>query len=77
MIGVVSPFFRERPRQKQHFSHFCTGNWGSKSDKGDGIDGILKEDEAAQVASNITNDSSAKTNERNWDAEAGVTVGNS
>jgi hypothetical protein len=55
----------------------CTRNRGSKSHKGDGIDGILKENEAAQVASNITNDSSAETNENDGNDETGIPIGNS
>ncbi len=40
----------------------CTGYTGSQRHKGDGINGILKEDEATKVASHISNDGSHKTN---------------
>ena len=35
-----------------------TGYGSSESHKGNGVDGVLEEDEAAQMASDVTNDSS-------------------
>ena len=53
-----------------------TRNRGAKSNKSNGIDGVLKENEAAQVTGNVTDNSSANTNHGNGNDEARVTVGN-
>ena len=59
-------------------SNICeyTGNGCAESHEGNGIDGILKENEAAQVTGNVTDNSSANTNHGNGNDEARVTVGN-
>ena len=54
-----------------------TGHRGSQSDKGNSIDGVLKVDEATEMAGNVTNDGGTDTDHGNRDDEARVTVGNS
>ena len=53
-----------------------TGYRSAESHKGNGVDGVLEEDEAAQMASDVTNDSGTKTNHGNRNHEAGISVGN-
>ena len=53
-----------------------TGYRSAESHKGNGVDGVLEEDEAAQMASDVTNDSSTKPNHGNRNHEAGISVGN-
>ena len=53
-----------------------TRNRGAKSNKSNGIDGVLKENEAAQVSGDVTNDGRAHTDHGNGNHEAGVTVAN-
>ena len=55
----------------------CTGNRGSESDESNSVDGILQVDEAAQVTSDITDNSGTGTNEDQRNEEAGVSIGNS
>ena len=49
----------------------------SQSHKGNGIDRVLKKDEATKMAGNVTNDCSADSNAANGYNKAGVTVANS
>ena len=49
----------------------------AKSNKCNGINGILEENETAQMASNITNHSGTNTDHGNGNDEARVSVGNS
>jgi len=59
-----------------HFTGESVRNRCAESHEGNGIDGILKENEAAQVTGNVTDNSSANTNHGNGNDEARVTVGN-
>ena len=54
----------------------CTRDRSAKSHKGNGIDGVLQEDEAAQVTCHITNDSSTDADHGDGNDEAGVAIGN-
>jgi len=59
-----------------HFTGESVRNRGAKSNKSNGIDGVLKENEAAQVSGDVTNDSRAHTDHGNGNHEAGVAVAN-
>ena len=54
-----------------------TRNTSAQCHKGNSIDRILKEDEAAQMTGDITNDSSTDSNHGDGNDEAGVAIGNS
>ena len=53
-----------------------TRNTSSQCYKGNGIDGVLQEDEAAQVTCHITNDSSTDADHGDGNDEAEVAIGN-
>ena len=58
-------------------ARFHTRNGGSEGDESNSVDGILQVDEAAQVTSDITDNSGTGTNEDQRNEEAGVAVANS
>ena len=57
-----------------YYTMLQTRNTSSQCYKGNGIDGVLEEDEAAQVTCHITDHSCTDTNHRNGDDEARVAI---
>ena len=55
----------------------CTRYAGAESDEGNSIDTIFKVDEAAKMASNVTNNCSTQANKCDGDDKCWVSVENS
>ena len=60
-----------------HKTILQTRNTSSQCYKGNGIDRVLEEDEAAQVTCHVTNHSCTDTNHGNGDDETWVAIGQS
>ncbi len=50
-------------------SGFCTRDGGAQGDEGNGIDRVLKVNEAPQMGRNVANDGSAKPNHKDGHTE--------
>ena len=55
----------------------CTGHTGSESNKCNRIDAVFEVDEAAKVASDISDDSGTGANHEDWNNKSGVAIGQS
>ena len=53
----------------------ATRHAGSKGNKCNGINAVFEVDEAAKVAGDISNDSSAGTDHEDWNNKSGIPIG--